>query len=227
MYGGARIFYDFARYPPFLLQKVAEQEGCQQCLWLLGSDDEITEVGSMNVFAQIKKPNSSEIELVTPPLTSGCILPGVTRRSIMELTKDWDEFEVNERKITMSEVNHFDPFFLFFLRKNRNIQFIFFRLQLLKARDENRLVEFFGAGTAAIVSPIGNVKYRGKMQPIPTNQTETALSARIKAAMSDIYYGRIEHPWALEIENWGEQSSMEKERLSSYQDSIRVHLKNH
>lgn len=91
---------------------MAEKEGCQQCLWLLGSDDEITEVGAMNVFAFMKKPGSEGVELVTPPLTSGCILPGITRRSILELTKEWDQFEVNERKITMPEVSFIDRFSL-------------------------------------------------------------------------------------------------------------------
>ena len=84
---------------------MAEAKGCHQCLWLLGEDDEITEVGAMNIFVMLKKENSNDLELVTPPLDTGVILPGITRRSVIELTKDWDEFEVNERKLTMGEVN--------------------------------------------------------------------------------------------------------------------------
>ena len=87
------------------LQKMAEAKGCHQCLWLLGEDDEITEVGAMNIFVMLKKENSNDLELVTPPLDTGVILPGITRRSVIELTKDWDEFEVNERKLTMGEVS--------------------------------------------------------------------------------------------------------------------------
>ena len=83
---------------------MAEAKKCHQCLWLLGSDDEITEVGAMNIFVLLKKENSSDLELVTPPLDTGVILPGITRRSVIELTKEWDEFEVNERRITMGEV---------------------------------------------------------------------------------------------------------------------------
>ena len=83
---------------------MAESKGCHQCLWLLGDEDEITEVGAMNIFVLLKKQNSTELELVTPPLDSGVILPGITRRSVIELTKEWDEFEVNERKLTMGEV---------------------------------------------------------------------------------------------------------------------------
>ena len=38
--------------------------------------------------------------------------------------------------------------------------------------------------------------------------------------MSDIYYGRSVHPWAPEIEDWAEESQLEKERLKSYQQTI-------
>ena len=71
---------------------------------------------------------------VTPPLDKGIILPGVTRRSIIELTTNWGEFRVEERKMTMSD--------------------------LMEANQEGRLVEMFGAGTAAVVSPIGGIHYK-------------------------------------------------------------------
>lgn len=44
-----------------------------------------------------------ERELVTPPL-NGIILPGVTRLSLLELAREWNEFKVVERVITMDEV---------------------------------------------------------------------------------------------------------------------------
>merc|ERR1712020_817470 len=120
----------------------------------------------MNIFAVIKKQNSLDIELITPSLESGVILPGITRRSVIELAKEWNEFEVNERKLTMGEI--------------------------LKAKEEGRLVEMFATGTAAIVSPVGNILYHDKMQSIPHSDDEKAVSRRIRDAMSDIYYGRIE-----------------------------------
>ena len=83
---------------------MAEKEGCHQCLWLLGEDHEITEVGAMNIFVMMRRSEDSGLELVTPPLTNGCILPGITRQSILELTKEWNEFDVVERKLTMKEV---------------------------------------------------------------------------------------------------------------------------
>jgi len=194
--GYAKMGSNYA--PTLWTQKMAESKGCQQCLWLLGEDDEITEVGAMNIFVALKKENSGDIELVTPPLDTGCILPGITRRSVIELTKEWDEFEVNERKITMGE--------------------------LLKAKEEGRLVEMFGTGTAAIVSPVGNILYKDKMQSIPSSDDKSAISQRIRSAMSDIYYGRSAHPWAIEVENWSEQPVQEMERLQKYQDSINQHV---
>jgi hypothetical protein len=47
----------------------------------------------------------TERELLTPSL-DGLILPGITRLSILELTRGWGEFKVTEQKITMSEVIH-------------------------------------------------------------------------------------------------------------------------
>merc|ERR1719341_2564823 len=74
-------------------------------------------------------------ELVTPPLSTGVILPGVTRRSIIELTQTWSDLRVSERKITMGEV--------------------------MEAQEDGRLLEMFGSGTAAVVSPVGGLHYGG------------------------------------------------------------------
>ena len=77
----------------------------------------MTEVGAMNIFFLLKKKGGG-VELVTAPLSRGDILPGVTRRSILELAKGWGageanpsavakeygSVEVNERWITMKEV---------------------------------------------------------------------------------------------------------------------------
>ena len=38
----------------------------------------------------------------------------------------------------------------------------------MEAKTDGRLLEFFGAGTAAVVSPIGGIYYQGQMQTIPT-----------------------------------------------------------
>ena len=42
--------------------------------------------------------------------------------------------------------------------------------------------------------------------------------------MCDIYYGRVEHPWAPDIENWPEQTTQEIERLQKYKESLEQHV---
>ena len=90
-----------------MFQKTAEKYGCQQVLWLFGEDHELTEVGAMNIFIYMEHPNGCR-ELVTPSLDKGIILPGITRRSIIEMASKWEEegdsFQVSERTITMKEV---------------------------------------------------------------------------------------------------------------------------
>ena len=57
----------------------------------------------MNFFVFLQN-EKGERELVTPPLDDGTILPGVTRDSILTLTRGWREFKVSERPINMKEL---------------------------------------------------------------------------------------------------------------------------
>lgn len=90
--------------PTIRPQQEAAQAGYAQVLWLLndGKDDCATEVGTMNLFVFLRN-EAGEDELVTPPL-DGTILPGVTRDSALALARQWGEFKVSERKLTMTEL---------------------------------------------------------------------------------------------------------------------------
>ena len=152
----------------------AAGRGYDQVLWLYGEDKEITEVGLMNVFFLLEKSdNGGGKELVTPPLTRGDILPGVTRRSILELTQLWGEFDVVEQFPTMPEIRD--------------------------AAQSGRLIEAFGAGTAAVVSPIKCVQYRGEDIPI---QAVGNVTQRIWNELTAIQYGNVEGPegWSVVID---------------------------
>ena len=150
--GGTGEFKIGANYGPTILpQKLAVSKGFQQILWLLGRENEITEIGSMNFFILLKEKNSDKLELITPPLTNGTVLPGVTRDSILKLTRNWNEFKVSERSINMTE--------------------------FLESHAENRIVEMFGAGTAAIISPIKCLNFHGKDYEIPLNPLEPEKQA--------------------------------------------------
>lgn len=48
----------------------------------------------------------------------------------------------------------------------------------MTAINNGKFVEMFGAGTAAIVSPVGNIYYDGSLKPIPVDLSENAISQR-------------------------------------------------
>jgi branched-chain amino acid aminotransferase len=104
-------------------------------------------------------------EIVTPPLT-GTILAGVTRDSILTLLRDWG-LQVSERPIAIDEV--------------------------FAAAADGTLAEMWGTGTAAVVSPVGRLGFRGK--DITINGGETgALTRRLYDAIIAIQYGVAPDP---------------------------------
>ncbi len=107
----------------------AEQKGYSQVLWLDGVERKyIEEVGAMNVMFKING------EIVTPALT-GSILPGITRKSCIEVLKS-KGYTVSERLLSIDELE--------------------------KAMADGSLEEAWGCGTAAVVSPIGELSYKGE-----------------------------------------------------------------
>jgi branched-chain amino acid aminotransferase len=151
----------------------AAQDGYSQVLWLFGDNDEVTEVGAMNVFFYMINKETNRPELVTPPLTRGDILPGVTRASIIDLAKSWGDFDVSERFPTMAEI--------------------------VEAAEDNRLLEVFGAGTAAVVSPVSCIQYKGKDIDIPA---VGELTKRVWGELTGIQYGKLEGPegWSVTLD---------------------------
>ncbi|VDK48336.1 unnamed protein product, partial [Cylicostephanus goldi] len=121
--------------PTIWVGKEAAAKNCQQVLWLYGDHEEITEVGTMNIFVYWKN-EEGEMELITPPLDRGVILPGVTRDSLLQLAREWGEFKVSEKTFSTHD--------------------------LKRALDEGRLKEMFGAGTACVVSPVGQILYNNR-----------------------------------------------------------------
>ena len=117
--------------------KRAAAKGFSQVLWLDGVERKyIEEVGSMNVMFKI------DGEIVTPMLT-GSVLPGITRKSCIEILKDWG-YKVTERLVSVEE--------------------------LVDAAKNGKLEEAWGTGTAAVVSPIGQLTFDGADYIISNNQ---------------------------------------------------------
>lgn len=167
-----------ANYAPCIVpQRQAAERGYQQNLWLFGEEKNITEVGTMNFFAVFKDSKTGKKELVTAPL-DGTILEGITRDSILQLARerlDPNEWEVNERYCSIKE--------------------------LADKADSGELVEAFGAGTAAVVSPIKEVGWSGKSIKVPTQEGKELgeLTETVAKWVHDIQYGVEEHPWCAPI----------------------------
>lgn len=158
--------------PSLYVQRLAQKQGLNQVLWLRGDNHQVAEAGAMNVFFFFQK-GSNEYELATPPL-DGTILPGVVRQSFLELTKQYNEFQVSERTITMEEV--------------------------VKASEAKTLKEMFLCGTAAVLCPVNKIRYLEKDIHIPTMMNENPLYQRLYKALCDIQYGRVESEWTVKVQ---------------------------
>ncbi|TPX62115.1 branched-chain-amino-acid transaminase [Powellomyces hirtus] len=172
--GDAKVGGNYA--PGIRPQIEVAREGYQQNLWLFGDEGYVTEVGTMNFF-MFWTNEEGELELLTPPL-DGTILPGVTRSSILALARQWGEFKVSEKSVTMDRIS--------------------------RAVKEGRVHEIFGTGTAAIVAPIKKIRIDEKDLIIPLDKSDPTsqagpLTARIKNTIEAIQYGEMEHEWSVVV----------------------------
>lgn len=111
-------------------------------------------------------------ELITPEL-GDTVLPGVTRDSVLQLLKSWD-IPTSERRLSIDEI--------------------------FKAHAEGRLIEAFGCGTAAVISPMGKLEWQGKTIELGGGQTG-AITQRLYDTLTGIQNGRLPDPftWMVEI----------------------------
>ena len=111
-------------------------------------------------------------KIVTSPL-SGTILDGITRRSILTLVREMG-YEIEERALTVDEI--------------------------LDGADSGKLVEAFGTGTAAVVSPVGEFTYRGRTVKLGGGEVG-ALTKKLHETLTGIQYGRLPDPhgWVVTI----------------------------
>lgn len=136
----------------------AEKLGYSQVLWLDGVERKyIEEVGAMNVMFKING------EIVTPKL-SGSILPGITRKSSIEVLKDLG-YKVSERLVSIDELEH--------------------------AMESGELEEAFGCGTAAVISPIGELKYKDRVYTV-NNFKIGEVSKKLYDTLVSIQWGNAE-----------------------------------
>lgn len=163
--------------PCVLYQRESAKRGFEQILWLNGEDNHISEVGSMNFFIAFKDNKSGKCELVTAGL-DGTILDGVIRRSILELTKeklDKEKWDIVERVCTIQEI--------------------------IERSEKQEVLEAFGCGTSAIVTPVEGIEYHGKYIIIPTDLNNECgpLTRNITKWITDIQYGNVESNWSVVV----------------------------
>jgi len=143
-----------------LAAKVAEERGYSQVLWLDGVERKyVEEVGAMNIFFKI----DGKLYTAEAQDKDGTVLPGVTRRSIIELLKDWG-YEVVEGKLAVDD--------------------------LMKASREGKLEEVFGTGTAAVVSPVKKLDYEDQTAQIGHGEIGP-LTQKLYDTLTGIQWGRI------------------------------------
>ena len=111
-------------------------------------------------------------EVVTPSL-QGSILPGITRMSALEVCKSLG-YRVSERRISIDEV--------------------------AQAYESGQLKEVFGTGTAAVISPVGHLKWGDMVMEINNNQIGP-ISQKLYDVMTGIQWGRLPDPygWVYEV----------------------------
>lgn len=150
--------YAGSLYPALLAQK----QGYDQLLWTDGKAHQyIEESGTMNVMFIING------KLLTAPTTTGTILKGITRDSVLTLAREMGK-EVEERFVSVSELN--------------------------EALENNTLEEAFGTGTAATIAHISLINVNGRDYTLPSVPKD-AFSNKILDILEGIKYGRQEDPY--------------------------------
>ena len=146
----------------------AAEQGYSQVLWLDGVERKyIEEVGAMNIMFKIAG------KVVTPALL-GSVLPGITRKSCIELMRGWG-YDVEERRVSVDE--------------------------LIEAMKNGTLEEAWGTGTAAVVSPVGTLAYEGGKYVVNGGKIGE-LTQRLYDELTAIQWGRKEdtYGWIVPVE---------------------------
>ena len=110
---------------------------------------------------------------IVTPMLNGSILPGVTRNSVIELCKDWG-YEVEERKVSADEI--------------------------YEAAKNNTLEEVFGSGTAAVISPVGTLKFGDEVFEINNNNIGD-ISQKIYDTITGIQTSKVKDKfnWVVQV----------------------------
>jgi len=148
----------------FVAQAQAVEKGCDQVVWLDAVERRwVEEMGGMNLFFVFGSGDGARV--VTPEL-SGSLLPGVTRKSLLQLASDFGH-SVEERRISTDEWE--------------------------KSAASGELTEVFACGTAAVITPVGRVKHAGGEFTVAGGRPGT-LTMKLREALTSIQEGTAADP---------------------------------
>lgn len=159
--GAAKVGGNYAA--SLLPHEEAARKGYADCIYLdPATHRKIEEVGAANFFA-ITKDN----KFVTP--NSPSILPSVTRRSLLQVAKDYLGMDAEERDVYIDELDQF--------------------------------AEAGACGTAAVITPIGGIEYKGKFHVFYSETEVGPVTKKLYEALTGIQFGDIKAPegWIHEV----------------------------
>ncbi|MBQ2967997.1 MAG: branched-chain amino acid aminotransferase [Clostridia bacterium] len=108
---------------------------------------------------------------IVTPMLNGSILPGITRDSVIQVCKSWG-LEVEERKVSVDE--------------------------LKEAYENGTLEEVFGTGTAAVISPVGKLRWVDEVMEIGNGEIGE-VSQKLYDTITGIQWGKIEDPFGWSV----------------------------
>ena len=145
-------------------QAEAAAQGCDQVVWLDAVEHTwVEEMGGMNLYFVFGR--GQDARLVTPSLT-GTLLPGVTRDSLLTLARDLG-YSSEERRISVDEWH--------------------------EASESGELTEVFACGTAAVITPVGQVKSAHRSWQVGDGEPGP-VTLQLREAMLDLQHGRAPDP---------------------------------
>jgi branched-chain amino acid aminotransferase len=156
--------YAGSLYPALLAQKA----GYDQLLWTDAKTHQyIEESGTMNVMFMVNNT------LITAPTTTGTILKGITRNSVLTLAREMG-VKVEERFMAVDELEH--------------------------ALQKGNLQEAFGTGTAATIAHISLIQLKGRDYHLPEKPSH-AFSHQVLRKLDEIKYGKVDdtHGWIIKL----------------------------
>lgn len=156
--------YGASLYPA----KQGQLKGFHQLVWTDGIEHKyIEESGTMNIVFVI------DGKLITPSEDADTILRGVTKRSVLDIAKQWN-IPVEERKVSVEEI--------------------------VTAMRNGTLQDAFGAGTAATIAHIAKIGYRDEVFNLPPIEGRE-ISNKIRNYLDDLKAGKIEDAfgWCLKV----------------------------